>query len=187
MCVDKNLKPNRKNAISFIQKLARLTLSASSWLMDVNGVPFTSSIVSPGRRPARSASDPSSIRDMYTPTPVKTKRKRKKTKNVRFSPAIQPDEVLSIWKFIAQPTNNESGKPSLSSLNRCENKKKTHTQRGKVCGNDPPSMSCRIRKKFPLPRVAIRREPSLGIRTRRTLPGCALLPVRLANAYSHDT
>lgn len=39
------------------------TFNASSWLSDPNGVPFTSSIESPGRRPARSASDPSSIRD----------------------------------------------------------------------------------------------------------------------------
>lgn len=39
------------------------TFNASSWLTDVNGVPFTSSIESPGRSPARSANDPSSIRD----------------------------------------------------------------------------------------------------------------------------
>lgn len=51
-----------------------VTFNASSWLMDVNGVPFTSSMVSPGRRPARSASEPSSMREMYTPTPDRTQR-----------------------------------------------------------------------------------------------------------------
>lgn len=41
-----------------------LTFNASSWLMEVNGVPFTSRIVSPGRSPARSATEFSSMREM---------------------------------------------------------------------------------------------------------------------------
>lgn len=46
------------------------TFNASSWLTDVNGVPFTSSIESPGLKPARSAKEPSSMRDTYTPWPA---------------------------------------------------------------------------------------------------------------------
>lgn len=45
-------------------------MSASSWVIPEKGVPLTSSIVSPGRRPARSATDPSSMREMYTPMPA---------------------------------------------------------------------------------------------------------------------
>lgn len=46
------------------------TMSASSWVIPEKGVPLTSIIVSPGRRPARSATDPSSMREMYTPMPA---------------------------------------------------------------------------------------------------------------------
>lgn len=53
----------KANDISF-------TASASSWVIPENGVPLTSSIVSPGRRPERSATELSSIREMYTPMPV---------------------------------------------------------------------------------------------------------------------
>lgn len=47
-----------------------ITLSASSCEIAVNGVPFTSKIESPGRSPARSATLPSSTREIYTPTPI---------------------------------------------------------------------------------------------------------------------
>lgn len=46
------------------------TLSASSCEIPEKGVPLTCRIESPGRSPARSATEPSSTRDMYTPTPA---------------------------------------------------------------------------------------------------------------------
>lgn len=51
-------------------KYCILTLSASSCDIPEKGVPLTCSMESPGRRPARSATEPSSTLDMYTPTPV---------------------------------------------------------------------------------------------------------------------
>lgn len=76
-----NLKINENRIEPFVKKLGEIsfnikhahlefTFNASSWLMAVNGVPFTSSIESPGRSPARSATEPSSMRDIYTPTPI---------------------------------------------------------------------------------------------------------------------
>jgi hypothetical protein len=56
---------------SKIKNHLKLTFSASSWEMVEKGVPLTSRIVSPGRKPTRSAMLPSSTLEMYTPTPVK--------------------------------------------------------------------------------------------------------------------
>ncbi len=45
------------------------TVRASSCVIPENGVPLTSNMVSPGRRPDRSATEFSSIREIYTPIP----------------------------------------------------------------------------------------------------------------------
>lgn len=65
------------------------TMSASSWVIPEKGVPLTSIIVSPGRRPARSAMDPSSMREIYTPMPEDSRDVTLKLENNSSSPPYQ--------------------------------------------------------------------------------------------------